>query len=144
MAVLARQRVASAAWFYAARLTPKKVRRLRLNDAIYKDKNGNFVIVESKATGGEKPNDPCGTKGDLCVVSDGRQMSNDWLRARINALKVPPLTPAEKQKLTQDFAKNPSPVQKVLSRTDKDGNTSFNQIISKGEKDVVVGTTWNP
>lgn len=114
-------------------------------DAIYKDQNGNFVIVESKATGGVKPNDPCGTKGDLCTVKSGeRQMSDVWLRQRINELTAPPLAQADLKKLQDEAKKDPMTVQKVLSRTDKDGDTSFHQINNKGKEDVVIGNVWTP
>lgn len=116
-------------------------------DAIYKDKSGNYVIVESKATGGVKPTDPCGTKGDLCTVKSGeRQMSDVWLRQRINELTAPPLAQADLDKLKVEAMKDPMTLQKVLARTDKEGNTSFHQINNKGMTgtDVVIGNVWTP
>ena len=47
-------------------------------DGIYRDKDGNYVIVESKATGKLFANDPGGTKGKLVKNKDDvRQLSDN-------------------------------------------------------------------
>ncbi len=73
-------------------------------------------------------------------------MSDVWLRQRINELTAPPLAQADLDKLKVEAMKDPMTLQKVLARTDKEGNTSFHQINNKGMTgtDVVIGNVWTP
>ncbi|MDY0977221.1 polymorphic toxin-type HINT domain-containing protein [Massilia sp. CFBP9012] len=108
-------------------------------DGIYKDKNGNYVIIESKATGGTKKADPEGCVDRLCTVKSGaRQMSNEWLQDRIDGLID---DPAEAQKIKNLVAANR--VKKVYALTDEKG-TSYNEITNNGNRDVEIGKKWNP
>lgn len=65
-------------------------------DGIYRDARGNYVIVESKATGGVKASDPQGCVARLCPTNDGRQMSDAWIEARLERLVS---DPAERRRI---------------------------------------------
>jgi hypothetical protein len=107
-------------------------------DGIYKDKNGNYVILESKATGGIKQSDPTGCVR-LCKLKGGeRQMSNDWIKARLDAL-VP--DQAEKLRILGQIDTNK--IQRVYAITDERG-TSYHKIIPDGETNAKVEGIWTP
>lgn len=108
-------------------------------DGIYKDKNGNYVIIESKATGGVKKSDPEGCYDNLCTVKNGdRQMSDAWLNSRIDRL-VPDPEEAKKIKASLEA----KAVKKVYALTDEKG-TSYHEIRDISSTDVKVGKTWSP
>jgi hypothetical protein len=106
-------------------------------DGIY-IKDGKYVIVESKATGGTKKADPVDCVGKLCNTEDGRQMSDVWIKNRL--LKIVP-DPTERAKILADLEKNE--VTKVYAQTDGNG-TSYHVIDNNGGKDVVIGDPWTP
>lgn len=108
-------------------------------DGIYKDKNGNYIIIESKATGGTKKADPEGCVDRLCTLSGGeRQMSNQWIRERIDKLVTDPV----EAKIIRDSLAL-GKVKRVYAVTDEKG-TSYNEITSSGDTDARIGKTWKP
>lgn len=111
-------------------------------DGIYKDKNGNYVILESKATGGTKNADPQGCKDKLCMVSGGRQMSQVWVDARIDALVTDPI----ERKAIRDGLRPPGngTVKKVYALTDGNGRSYHLIDDMPGGTDVKIGKVWNP
>jgi hypothetical protein len=109
-------------------------------DGIYKDKDGNYVIVESKATGGVKPSDPEGCVAGLCKLTGGeRQMSTEWLLKRI---KGDESIPQAERDAIQAAIKNGN-AKRIYAQTD-DAGTTFHEINSTGTKDATIGKTWNP
>ncbi|MRW90360.1 hypothetical protein GJ699_10215 [Duganella sp. FT80W] len=108
-------------------------------DGIYK-KDGKYVIVESKATGGTKNADPAGCVAKLCQTDDGRQMSDDWIKARLQ--KIVP-DPVERAQILDDL-KN-GKVTKVYAQTDGAG-TSYHVIdnVANNSKEVTIGGSWTP
>lgn len=106
-------------------------------DGIYV-KDGKYVIVESKATGGAKKSDPSDCVVKLCKTNDGRQMSNEWIEARLDKIVTDPV---ERAKILQDLQSNK--VTKVYAQTDGAG-TSYHVINNNGSKDVLIGDPWIP
>lgn len=103
-------------------------------DGIFKDPQGNYVIVESKTTGGKKPNDPEGCVARLCMTSEnGRQMSDKWIMDHINKSD---LDPAEKDAILKAINKNG--IKKVYAQTDVNG-TTFHEILDVDSKNVKLG-----
>lgn len=93
-------------------------------DGIFKDKDGNYVIVESKTTGADLPKDPCGKSDKLCKLTGGEmQMSNKWISDRVKGLPEPHkseiLKAMEDGKLT-----------KVYAKTEGDGTTKYFKVDS--------------
>jgi len=110
-------------------------------DALYKDKDGNYVIVESKATGGKKSSDPEGCVGALCKMKTDdkeRQLSDKWIKDRL-AKMVP--DPVERAKILQEM-RNGS-VKKVYAQTDVNG-TTYHLVNDVNDNDVKIGKVWNP
>jgi Pretoxin HINT domain len=115
-------------------------------DGIFKDKNGKYVIVESKTTGAEGPKDLCGKTDKLCTLTGGeRQMSNAWISERIKGLPDPDRTLIENQMKDGTLTR-------VYARTDGNGNTTYNTIGSKdptknkdpGDITAEIGSVWIP
>jgi hypothetical protein len=106
-------------------------------DGVYKDASGNYVIVESKATGGTKPGDPSGCKGRMCDTLDGRQMSDDWLIARLNKIV------GEPERTALENAIKSKNVKKVYAQTDQNG-TTYHEINDINNRDVEIGGVWAP
>jgi hypothetical protein len=118
-------------------------------DGIFKDKNGKYVIVESKTTGAEGPKDLCGKTDKLCTLAGGeRQMSNKWIVDRINSDKN--LSPAEKADIIKGISNGDTT--RVYARTDGTGNTTYNTVGSKdpanngklGDTTAEIGGVWIP
>lgn len=109
-------------------------------DAIYKDRNGNYVIIESKATGGTKKADPDGCVEKLCLMKDRtRQMSDKWIRDRL-ADMIP--DPVERKKV-EDALTNKT-AKRVYAQTDQNG-TSYHEITEAKTNEVKVSNKkWNP
>lgn len=109
-------------------------------DGIYVDKDGNYLIVESKATGGTKMGDPEDCVGSLCMTKDGRQMSDQWINNRLE--KAVP-DKAERDKLMVAMSQNK--VKRIYAQTDKDG-TIYNEIlgVAGDDKAVIIGKEWKP
>lgn len=112
-------------------------------DGLYKDADGNYVIVESKATGGKSNTDPSECVAKLCMMKTGeRQMSDKWIKDRLDKM-VP--DPQERQKVLD--ALNDNKVTKVYAQADGQSETSgiiYNVIDKKGNTDVVIGDPWTP
>ncbi len=106
-------------------------------DGIY-IKDGKYVIVESKATGGTKVSDPEGCVAKLCKTDDGRQMSDEWIEKRLE--KIVP-DKAEREKILQ--ALEDEEVTKVYAQREGKG-TSYHVIKDNGSDDVTIGGTWTP
>jgi hypothetical protein len=110
-------------------------------DAIYKDKKGNYVIVESKATGGKKMSDPEGCVAKLCTMQTGeRQMSDKWIDERLDALVTDPV---ERQIIRNNLTRNNGVVSRVYAQTDGHG-TQYNVIDRVNANEVKIGKTWEP
>jgi hypothetical protein len=110
-------------------------------DGIYVDKKGNYVIVESKATGGIKPGDPSGCVKELCLMKNGeRQMSEAWLEDRLKTM-VPDKT--ERDKIIAGLATGKT--KKIYAKTDEFG-TAYNEIddVIGNDKEVIIGKKWTP
>mgnify|MGYP000205632094 FL=1 len=114
-------------------------------DGIYQ-KDGKWVIVESKATGGVNPSDPSGCVAGLCnTQGSGRQMSRDWITQRID--KDSSLTPAQKQSIKGGLENGNT--QRVYAQSDDASGTKFFTINDKLDSDgnkipteAVVGNLW--
>ena len=112
-------------------------------DGIYRDKDGNYVIVESKATGKLFANDPGGTKGKLTKPQSGRQLSDDWITGNIQKLTKPGKN-GEPPKLSKKEAKEilkqlgNGKLKRVLARTDERG-TTFHEVNRINGDEAVVG-----
>lgn len=113
-------------------------------DGIYKNKTtGEYVIVESKATGGVNPSDPSGCVAGLCNTQTGRQMSKDWITERIN--KDASLSDPEKAEILAGLNKNPPTTKRVYAQSDDTSGTKFFEIVDNGKNnEAYVGTPWNP
>lgn len=110
-------------------------------DAIYKDKNGNYVIVESKATGGTKKSDPDGCVAKLCTMKTGeRQMSDQWIDDRLDAIVTDPV---ERQIIRDNLTKKNGVVTRVYAQTDEHG-TQYNVIDRVNPTEVKIGKGWKP
>jgi len=108
-------------------------------DGIYKDADGNYYIIESKATGGEKPGDPEGCKAKLCMTKNsGRQLSKKWTEERLKDLVTDPV---ELAKITD--ALNSGKVKRIYAQTDVDG-TSYHHVIDESPTEVKIGEQWTP
>jgi hypothetical protein len=111
-------------------------------DGIYKDKDGNYVIVESKATGGVKPSDPEGCVAGLCKLKGGeRQMSREWIETRIRADDS--LSKAEQDLIIDGFENGKT--KRIYAQTDDKG-TTFHEVIDRNgfKNDAEIGTElWN-
>jgi len=110
-------------------------------DGIYRDANGRYFIVESKATGGTKKADPDGCVDKLCIMATGeRQMSKKWIIARLEKA-VPDAV--ERQKIIDGLENQDGSVTRLYAQTDAHG-TSYN-VINEFEPDkVTIGTKWKP
>lgn len=111
-------------------------------DGIYKDKNGNYVIVESKASGGFKNADPKDCVDKLCLLKGGeRQLSDTWLLdKRIDEMVSDPV---ERNIIKEAVGKNQSSVKRIYARTDSNG-TAYFEVKPNGKKDVKIGSEWKP
>lgn len=111
-------------------------------DGMYVDAKGNYVIIESKATGGDKPTDPT-CKEKLCTVKSGaRQMSDNWLDdGRLNKLFK---TQAEKDAFLA--ARASGKVKKVYAVTDETGTNYFeiDDVAGKPNEVNVSKRPWTP
>ena len=111
-------------------------------DGMYKDAKGNYVIIESKATGGAKPIDPT-CKEKLCTtVGKDRQMSEAWLDdGRLDKLFK---TPAERA--AYDAAKANGKVKKVYAVTDENGTKYFeiDDVVGNKKEVNVTNREWKP
>jgi hypothetical protein len=106
-------------------------------DGIYKDAQGNYVIVESKATGGVKKADPEGCVDKLCLMAGGeRQMSNKWILDRVDSLVGEPEATKIKNAVQGNTAK------KIYAQTDQTGTTYRHVTEIRGK--VEIGKVWNP
>jgi hypothetical protein len=114
-------------------------------DGIFKDKNGNYVIVESKTTGAEKPKDPCGSQDKLCKLTGGEtQMSNKWIFDRVNSMPEPDRSAILSQM-------NNGTLTRVYAKTEGDGTTKYFKIdsdppgsTSRNDTTAKVGGVWKP
>lgn len=103
-------------------------------DGIFKDPQGNYVIVESKTTGGIKPSNPEGCVAKLCSTKEnGRQMSNDWIKANIEKSVS---DPAERAAILR--AIDNKEIKKIYAQTDANG-TTFHEILGVGEDGAKLG-----
>jgi len=108
-------------------------------DGMYKNANGDWVIVESKASGSTKKSDPKECKAGMCKMVGGeRQMSDEWIEARLGKI----LSPAEL--VEYKTAKAAGKVKKVYAYTDGNGKTTTHSIVDIGTDDVKVGDPWDP
>jgi len=116
-------------------------------DGIYKNEKGEFVIIESKAKNGAKPEDLDGCVDRLCKVKDGeRQLSDKWIRDRVDTMFD---DPNEREAFLKALDRNK--VTKIYAQTDELG-TSFHKVKDrvngKGEIDItdveIEGGTWEP
>jgi hypothetical protein len=107
-------------------------------DGIFKDPQGNYVIVESKTTGGKKPTDPEGCVAKLCSTKEnGRQMSRTWIE---NNLKDSVPDPAEREEILRAIENKE--IKKVYAQTDANG-TTFHEIIDVGKDGAKLGGQLN-
>lgn len=112
-------------------------------DGIYKDKDGNYVIVESKATGGVNPSDPEGCVAGLCNTGDGRQMSKDWIAKRINGDDS--LTAVQKLEIMTGLNSKPPKTKRIYAQSDDASGTKYFEIVDRnGSSDAEIGKPWNP
>jgi hypothetical protein len=110
-------------------------------DGLYKDKNGNYVIIESKATGGVKKADPTGCVEKLCKMkTQERQMSDKWIQDRLEKM-VPDA--GERKKILEGLEANDGTVKKVYAQTDANG-TTYHGIDNVNKTDVKIGKEWTP
>lgn len=108
-------------------------------DGIYKNADGDWVIIESKASGAVKKSDPTGCKGGMCKMVGGeRQMSDVWIEARLDKI----LNATERAEY--DAAKKAKKVKKVYAYTDGKGQTKTYSIDEITSTDVKVGSPWDP
>lgn len=119
-------------------------------DGIYKDKNGNYVLIESKATGGTKKEAPNGTKERLTETKNGTQMSPQWIDNHLSTMvNNGEISATEKIKI-MDGLKNGS-TRRIYAQTDVKG-TSYHEVVSnknsKGEllplHARVSSVVWKP
>jgi len=114
-------------------------------DAIFKDKDGNYVIVESKATGGVNPSDPEGCVAGLCnTKNDGRQMSKTWIIKRIEADSS--LTKTEQDKIIKGLDAKPPTTKRIYAQSDDASGTNYFEITDRNgmTDDAQIGKTWTP
>ena len=113
-------------------------------DGIYIDKSGNYVIVESKATGGINPSDPAGCVAGLCNTKSGRQMSEDWIIERIRGDKTMPKE--QQDAIINGLKTQPSTTKRVYAQSDDTSGTQFFEIVDRnGNSDEAeIGKIWNP
>ena len=110
-------------------------------DGIYRDANGRYFIVESKATGGTKKADPDGCVDKLCIMVTGeRQMSKKWIIARLEKA-VPDAV--ERQKIIDGLENQDGSVTRLYAQTDANG-TSYNVINELEPDKVTIGKKWKP
>ena len=108
-------------------------------DGLYKDKAGNYVIVESKATGGTKMADPDGCVAKLCTMQTGeRQMSEKWIKDRLDKLEIPQ---AEQDKILAGMKDGST--KRIYAQTDANG-TSYHEINEPTVGNVKIGGVWTP
>jgi Pretoxin HINT domain len=109
-------------------------------DGIFKNSKGEYVIVESKTTGGVKKADPAGCVDKLCNTADGRQMSMDWIDARLDAIVT---DPAERARIRAGLASGT--VKRVYAQTDSSG-TTYNEIVTRAgdPSQAEIGAVWKP
>jgi hypothetical protein len=106
-------------------------------DGIYVDAKGNYVIVESKATGGLKASDPSDCVMELCKMKTGeRQMSKEWIKDRLEKIVSEP----ELSQIVEGLDKNNGKVKRVYAQTDEAG-TTYHEVVDVGSegKDVKIG-----
>lgn len=112
-------------------------------DGLYYNKNtGEYLVVESKATGSEKRSDPCNTTGAMCRMNTPdkeRQMSDMWIRDRLDKLGLTPTQKAEIEAGLRD--KSTGKVTKVFVLTDEK-QTRYRRINELSDTDVRVGGNW--
>jgi hypothetical protein len=110
-------------------------------DGLYRDAKGNYVIVESKATGGKKKGEPDECVAQLCTMKDGeRQMSAKWIADRLDKMGV---TPAERKAIVDGLAANDGSVKRIYAQADGNGS-SYHEINETAAGGVKVGKTWTP
>lgn len=108
-------------------------------DGIYKDADGNYYIIESKAMGGKKPDDPQDCVAKLCMTKNsGRQLSDDWLKDRLESLVD---DPEELAKIKAALAQGK--VKKIYAQTDGAG-TTYHHVVDLLPSDVKLGVQWFP
>ena len=108
-------------------------------DGIYKDADGNYIIIESKAMDGEKPGDPEGCKAKLCMTKNsGRQLSKDWVNERLKDLID---DPDELAKI--NAAMESGKVKRIYAQTDHKG-TTYHEVVDLFDYDVELGKEWKP
>ncbi|MCW8166511.1 hypothetical protein D8B22_16500 [Verminephrobacter aporrectodeae subsp. tuberculatae] len=128
-------------------------------DGIYrrkvKDKDGNdyyeYVLVESKATGGSKNGVPDNTVEKLDTTKKGsvRQMSNKWIEDHLDKIVNDGGMSAKDKKEIMDGLKNGS-TKRIYAQTDANG-TIYHEITGTtkdgklhNDHARVSGATWNP
>lgn len=116
-------------------------------DGIYKDKDGNYVIVESKSYLNGKPDNVEGCVDKLCTVDDGktRQMSQKWIEDRLASSGLP--------KADIDAIKaglKDGSVKRVYAMTDETG-IKYYEVVDRetpddpdGVRNAEVGEEWIP
>ena len=108
-------------------------------DGIYKDADGNYIIIESKAMDGEKPGDPEGCKAKLCMTKNsGRQLSKNWVNERLKDLVDDPDELAKIQAAMKE-----GKVKKIYAQTDHKG-TTYHEVVDLFDYDVELGKEWRP
>jgi len=108
-------------------------------DGIYKDADGNYIIIESKAMDGEKPGDPEGCKAKLCMTKNsGRQLSKNWVNERLKDLVDDPDELAKIKAAMKD-----GKVQRIYAQTDHKG-TTYHHVVDLSNNDVELGKEWKP
>lgn len=110
-------------------------------DAIY-EKDGKYYIIESKATGGERNSDPNDAVLGLAkVAGNDRQMSNKWIKARLEKMLPDPDGTAERNKILK--ALDEDEVEKIYAQRDPEGR-SYHKIEEKKNGPVVTKEKWTP
>jgi len=110
-------------------------------DGIYKNAAGDWVIIESKASGATKKSDPTGCKAGMCTMVGGeRQMSNEWIEARLGKIL------SAKELADYRAAQAAGKVKKAYAYTDGNGVTKTYGVTEVGTdgRDVKVGAAWDP
>lgn len=112
----------------------------------YNPKTGKYVIVESKAHGGEDRLGNKDTKGKMPLMKTGeRQMSNDWIDKNLEAMLPGPANKAKRDEIRAGIAdESTGTVTKVYVWTDKNGNAEYRKIKNVGDDDVSVSTVGWP
>ena len=110
-------------------------------DGIFKNDKGEYIIIESKAKGGEVKDDVVGCVDKLCKVKSGdRQLSEKWTLDRLEKL-VP--NKAERDKIILGLSTGKT--KRIYAQTDG-GKTVFNEVDtpSGDTTDAVIGKVWTP